>query len=249
MVPSLRTTPTAHLLALASIPRYSCALPCCPWRLMQTDAARAGECLACHISASALSERVVLPLPPGVAAVVGHLHALAPHLLLLFEDPLLALLMRVTLPTSPKHRPVPLPPPSTSLGRPPAPAGDVHRRLRVTHVASASGVMAWAWATPPKCKAPRTSPPSPSPSICRGMVPSLGPAMRTRKYFLARVLFGKSTTRPPEKPTRRADDVISSACSGPLGYSCSTARAPRTRQRYSVLKKRCGGDQEHVCQR
>ena len=40
MVPSLRTTPTAHLLALASMPRYSCSLPCCPWRLMQTDAAR-----------------------------------------------------------------------------------------------------------------------------------------------------------------------------------------------------------------
>ena len=88
----------------------------------------------------------------------------------------------------------------------------------------------------------RTSPPS-SPSACRGRAPSLGPAMRTRKYFLARVLLGKSTTRPPEKPTRRADDVISSACSGPLGYSCSTARAPRTRQRYSVLKKRCYGDE------
>ena len=41
--------------------------------------------------------------------------------------------------------------------------------------------------------------------------------MRTRKYFFARVLLGKSTTRPPLKPQRSAAEAIISACSGPLG--------------------------------
>jgi hypothetical protein len=36
----------------------------------------------------------------------------------------------------------------------------------------------------------------------------LGPTMRTRKYFLARVEWGKSTTRPPAKPAWQCGRVM-----------------------------------------
>jgi hypothetical protein len=60
---------------------------------------------------------------------------------------------------------------------------------------------------------PSSSGSPPSRPCAVGSVAAVPPTRSTRKYFLARVLWGKSTTRPPENPAFIAADVSIDACS------------------------------------